>query len=185
MIRGLEGAIRVGGDAEGGFLAFPYFADIGLVHIHVQFHLGQVLGQGEEHRGGKGRGHGLSGLDAAGEDDTVDRRPDDRFGEVRLVGLERGLGLGDRRLGAGFIGLGPVEGRFCRIQLRLRGNLALAQFPDLLELASLARVSPTVAWACRTFALADSRAALDWVIWASSFEVSSLARTWPIFTLLL
>ena len=54
-----------------------------------------------------------------------------------------------------------------------------------LSCASFARVSVTVAWVCRTFACADSSAALDWVIVASSFEVSSRARTCPTLTRLL
>ena len=131
MIRAVEGPVRVGGDGERGLLPFPDLADVGLVHIHVQVHLGQVLRQREEHRGGEGGGHGLSGLDAAGQDDAVDRRTDHRLGQVRLVRLEDGLGLGDRRRGAGRVGLGAGERRLRRIDLRLRGELSLAQFPGL------------------------------------------------------
>ncbi len=119
-----EGAVRVGGHGEGRLLPLPDLADVGLVHVHVEVHPGQVFGQAEEHRGCEGGGHGLPGLDAAGEDDAVDRRADHRLGEVRFVRLEDGLGLGDRRRGAGGVGLGAGEGRLRRIDLGLRGEPA-------------------------------------------------------------
>ena len=93
--------------------------DIGFVHIDVQFHLGQILGQCEQHRGLKGGRHGLTGLDTAGQDNAVDRRADNRFGKIGLGGFKGCLGLGNRGLGAGFISLGPFKGRLGRIEFSL------------------------------------------------------------------
>ena len=98
----------------------------------MEFHLCQILGQGEQHRGLKRGGHGLAGFHVPRKDDAVNGGMDDRFCQIRLVGFESGLGLGHLRPCGGLGGLCPMQRRLSRIQVVLRRHHVIAQFPHLL-----------------------------------------------------
>ena len=104
-------AVRIGIDAERRLLTDPDLADIGLVDVDLQFHVAQVLGDHEQDRRLQRRGDDLTGIDAALQDDAVDRRADAGLGEVDLVEPQIGfdhLDLGER---AGVLRNRPVIGR--------------------------------------------------------------------------
>ncbi len=129
----LEGAARIGVDGEGRRLPFVDAADVGLGDVRLHLHLGQVLGDLEELRRLEARGDGLSDVDAARDDDAVDRRRDVgvaerelRLGELRLHLLDGGLV--ERELGAR---LGVVAAR--GVEVVLGDQVARAQLLVALE----------------------------------------------------
>ena len=98
-------------------LPLPHPADIGLVHVHLQLELRKVLGQREKHGRLERGGHGLPRLDRAPQNHAVDRRADDRLRQIGASHIQRGLRLGDGRLGAGLVGPGAGEGGLGRFHL--------------------------------------------------------------------
>src|SRR5439155_24834898 len=98
---------------EGRPILEPHAPDVGLVHADLDLHLGEVLGDREQHRRLQRGGHRLADVDLARDDHAVDRRADRRVLEVgRRLG-ETGLLLVD--LGARGLQLG-----FDHAQLRRR-----------------------------------------------------------------
>ena len=107
----LLAGIRV--DAEGHRLARPDAADVGFVDAGVDLHLRQVGGDDEQRRRRHAGRDGLADVDAALNDDAVDRRRDHRVVEVDLILIDRGFRLGDGRLRL-------RDGRLLRLQAGLR-----------------------------------------------------------------
>ena len=68
---GLEHFARVGIDGEGGGLVHFKTADVGLVHVGIDLHIGQV-GNGKGW-GLEAGGHGLAYVDIAGDNGAIDR----------------------------------------------------------------------------------------------------------------
>ena len=96
--RAVERVGRIGVDAERDVLTGTDAADVGFVDVRVDLHLRQVGGDDEERRrlhAGRDR---LADVDAALDDDAVNRRRDDRVIEVDLVLVDRRLRLADRGL---------------------------------------------------------------------------------------
>ena len=62
---GRERAARKGVHLEGGWLPGGDLAHVGFVHLDLQSHGAQVLGDQEQHRRVEGSCHGLAGIDLA------------------------------------------------------------------------------------------------------------------------
>ena len=89
-------------------------ADVGLVDVGVDLHLGQVL-RDREQRGGLQAGRdGLPHVHGARDDDAVDGGADDRVLEVELGLAQSRLVLADLGDGRQELGLGDLEGRLRR-----------------------------------------------------------------------
>ena len=72
-------------DAEAHGLARSNAADVGFVEAGEHLHLRQVGRKHEQRRCRHACGHGLANVDVARDDETVDRRLDDRVREVDLI----------------------------------------------------------------------------------------------------
>ncbi len=118
---------------EHRLLAGVHLAHIGLVHVHLQFHAAQVFGDGEQHRGCHGSGHGLTRLHLAGQHHPVDGGAHGGLGEADFVATEFGPGREHRRFGGLLVGHGAQGGGLCRVQIRPGGNLAARKPGQFLE----------------------------------------------------
>ena len=105
-------------------------ADVRLVDRHPDLHPREVLGDQEEAGGIQARNDGLTDVDAAVDDDALDRRLDRAVAQIPLrplhirLGLgEAALGLHDRRLADGHVRLGRVVGRLVVVVACLRQRL--------------------------------------------------------------
>ena len=108
----VESAVRKRIDGKIHLLPDLDHADIGLGHGGVDLHFREVVGDDEKDGRIHRRGDGLAHIDAARNDDAVDRRMDRamveidlRFLEIRLFYLHRRLGLVERGRGVVEIGL--------------------------------------------------------------------------------
>ena len=68
-------------------------ADVGLIEVRHDLHLGQVRGEDEQRRRLHAGGDRLADVDAARNHQAVNRRLDDRVLQVDLVLVDRGLRL--------------------------------------------------------------------------------------------
>ncbi len=110
-----------GGDGEGDVLAGLDAADIALVDAGPDLDAAQVLGDAEQLGRLEAGGDGLADIDAALDDDAVDRCPDLGAVEIDLHLLHRRLALGDLGLRRGDLRLADLEGGAGRILRRDRG----------------------------------------------------------------
>ena len=76
-------------------LSFLDRCDIALVDLRKDLHVRQVVGDEEELRSRKARGHGLSESNVPLHDDAIDRRGDVRIGQVLPCSIERHPGRFD------------------------------------------------------------------------------------------
>ena len=108
---------------------FPDAADVGVVHVGIHLHLGQVLRDCEERGRLEARGHRLADIHGTRDHDAVHGRADLRVVEIDLGLLEASLLLND--VGAGRLqhGLGHLELRF--------GGSNLGGLGDFLRLGRL------------------------------------------------
>ncbi len=113
---------------EGGLLPGLDLADVGLVHRHLELHLRQVVGDGEEGRRRQRGGHRLAHVDVARDDDALDRRLDGGVAQVGLHALQGGPG---RRASGAVL----VEGRARGVDLDLRHHAAGLQRVDARAVA--------------------------------------------------
>ena len=99
--------VRVSIHGELDQLSHFDFSDIGLVHVRIDLHAGQILGDAEEGRRLEARGHRLSDVHIPGNDDPVHRRKDAGVVQIGLLLLQgrallfhlrlRQIELGQRR----------------------------------------------------------------------------------------
>ena len=89
---------RVGVDAKAHVLAGTNAADVRFVEVGDDLHLREIGRQNEQGRRRHAGGNRLPDVDIAGDDQSVDRRADDRVLKVDLVLVERGARLSDLRL---------------------------------------------------------------------------------------
>jgi hypothetical protein len=90
-------------------------------------HLRQVLGDGEQFRRGQAGGHGLAGLDRAGEHHPVHRRADHRALQVDPGGLGGGGLLADLRLRGVHLRLRLFQRRTRQVDVALADQLLAAE----------------------------------------------------------
>ena len=117
----------IGIDAEVGFLTFTDLADIGFVHIHLNLHLPEIFGDRKQNGRLQRRGHRLTRLDIAAQDDAGDGRADERLLEIGFAESKIGAGCGHIRLGAFGGGQGPLERGVGGLELLDRTGLARGQ----------------------------------------------------------
>src|SRR5437588_621553 len=95
---------------DAGRLAEIDLADVGFVYLALYVDLGDVTDGHDESGGGaedKDGANGVADLDVAGEDGAIHGRCDGGVGELLFKLLERGLTLGNLRLG--LVELGRVD----------------------------------------------------------------------------
>ena len=192
--RALEGDVGIGIDIEADRIIAGDLADIGLVDLGIDLHLGEVLGDGEQ----LGRRHAgrdrLPGLYRALDHHAVDRRADIGAFEIDAGAVERGLALRQRGLGVVDLGLGDGEvGRGAL--LRRRRGVEHGLGADALSLTSSAARDRSSSALCRlasarwtlaswsaTLAVAMARPASSSRTLVSKVDGSMRASTWPCFT---
>src|SRR4051812_36468881 len=115
-----EGLVGVGVDGEVRRLAGLDLADVRLVDVSLDLHLGEVLGDGEQGGGRERGGDRLADVVLAGHHLTVDRRVDLGVAEVGLRLLQSRLGLGEP-------GERAVIGRLGGVEVGLRDQAGVGQ----------------------------------------------------------
>jgi hypothetical protein len=133
-------------------------ADIRLVDVGVDLHLGQVGGDDEERRRLHARGDRLADVDAALNDDAVDRRFDHGVREVDLVLVDRRLRLADGGLGLRHGGLLRLQTGLRRVDGDLRAIELALRAAAVLPASSLARANfccASVSWTFGALELAQ------------------------------
>ncbi len=130
-----EGHVRIGIDGEGDSVVAGHLADIGLVDLRLDLHMGKVPGDGEELRRRHARRHGLPRLYGPLDDHAVDRRADIGAFEIDAGAVERGLALLERGLGVLHLRLGDRQvgsGALLRRRRRVEDGLRADALPDEL-----------------------------------------------------
>ncbi len=108
----MEHLIRKCIDPELDILADLHLPDIGLGDVRRDVHLGDVLGDSEQHRRAHGGNDRLSLIHLARNHDAIDRRGDLAVTQVRLGAVQRRFLDGDGRLSL-------CQLRRCLIQIEL------------------------------------------------------------------
>ena len=117
-------------------LSSRHLADIRLIDLRLDLHMGEVLSDGEQLRCLEARGDGLPDFDRTLDDDAVDRRADIGALEIDAGAVEGRLVLSQRRL-AQVIGRHPLV-RVAAHEVVDRAEVALDQ---LVAQASIAGAS--------------------------------------------
>ena len=172
---------RQGADRESDGLPLVDRADVRLVDRRPDLQAAQVLGDQEEARGIQAGDDGLADVDAAVEDDALDRRADRRVSEVDGGLLEIGPGDGQRALADGQGGLGRLVVRQA-VVVFLLGDDGRPSGLELLVRSSSRLACRSLAWACSMSASALATWPRAWSTRAWNSALSSRASTVPCST---